>query len=162
MKNLSIDNFLENGDLSQITTYQAGVLQAKMHRTLQKQCDLILNTYDLSKMHWLIIGTVLDSGKEGIRLTELAELLGTTMSYITSAINLLEVKGILSRKDDDTDNRSKFISINTKYIPQCLEIETTLRKGLRKAIYKSISPADFKIYMKVLYQLTNVSSDKKT
>ncbi len=123
MKNVSIDNFLNDGDLSRITTYQAGVLQAKMHRTLQKQCDLILNKYGISKMQWLIIGIVLDSGEKGIRLTELSETLGTTMSYITNAINLLELKGMVSRKDNNTDSRSKLISININFVHKCDDIE---------------------------------------
>ncbi len=159
MKYLSIDNYLKDVDLSDITTYHAGVLQAKLHRILQKQCDFILSTYDISKMHWLIIGTVLDSGEEGMRLTELAETLGTTMSYITGAINLLEVKGMVNRKDSETDSRSKLISINSKFVPQCAEIEATLRKGLRKSIYATVKPEDFKIYMKVLYQLTYVDKN---
>lgn len=160
MKNMSVRIFTRSGDLPDITTYQAGVLQAKMHRTLQKQCDSILQVFGISKMHWLIIGTVLDSGKEGVRLTELSETLGTTMSYITSAINLLEVKGIVTRKDSDTDSRSKLISINKKFVPQCAEIEATLRTGLRKTIYAKVNAEDFKTYMKVLYQLTECDLSK--
>ena len=154
MKNMSIDNFLSNNDLNDITTYQAGVLQAKLHRNLQKQCDIILNKYDISKMHWLIIGTVLDSGEEGVRLTELSKTLGTTMSYITSAINLLESKGMVLRKGSHTDNRSKIISINSTFLPKCAKIEASLRNGLKKSIYESANPQDFKTYMKVLFQLT--------
>jgi DNA-binding MarR family transcriptional regulator len=157
MKNMSIGIILNGNDPLRITTYQAGVLQAKMHRALQKQCDLILNTF--GKMQWLIIGSVLDSGEEGVRLTELAETLGTTMSYITSAINLLEVKGMVIRKDSDIDNRSKFISINSSFVPECKIIEATLREGLRKSIYASVKPDDFKTYMKVLFQLVNVAKE---
>ncbi len=58
-------NLPHNFDLSDITTYQAGVAQAAMHRLLQKECDEYLHQFGISKMHWLIIGMVLDEGKNG-------------------------------------------------------------------------------------------------
>lgn len=155
MKDMSIVEQIYGGNLSAITTYQAGVQQASMHRLLQKHCDAILKPYGISKMHWLIIGTVLDSGTRGIRMTDLTDILDTTMSYITNAVNLLESKGMLTRKDNDDDSRSKLVSINPAFAPKCAEIEITLRKGLRKSIYSQIDPAEFRIYMKVMYQLAN-------
>lgn len=161
MKNVSRQNHTSGGDLSRITTYQAGVLQASMHRMLQKQCDLILQPYGISKMHWLIIGTILDRGKDGVRLTDLSEELGTTMSYITNTVNLLESKKMLIRKDSASDSRSKLISINKSFAPKCTEIETTLRQALRKSIYAQIDPADFQIYMKVMFQLAMADKESK-
>lgn len=148
-------NILET-DISQIITYQAGVQQATMHRVLQKHCDAVLKPYGITKMHWLIIGTTLDGGSDGVRLTDLAESLGTTTSYITNAITLLESKKILTRKDNNTDSRSKLVSINHTFIPKCAEIEATLRKELRKYIYSQIEPADFRTYMKVIYKFASV------
>lgn len=156
MKSKSNEFSINKGDLSKVTTYQAGVMQAATHRLLQKHCDEILKQYGISKMHWLIIGTVLDAGSKGVRLTELAHTLGTTMSYVTTAVNLLESKGMLTRTSNDTDSRSKFIAINPTFVPKCNEIEETLRDALRKSIYAKISPADFRTYMKVLHQLSSV------
>ena len=76
-------------DLGKITTYQAGVAQAAMHRVLQKLCDNILQPFGISKMQWLIIGTALDAGKHGVRISDLAAQLGTTMPYLTTTVNLL-------------------------------------------------------------------------
>ncbi len=159
MKKKSIEKYLHKGDLSKITTYQAGVKQASMNRILQKHCDDILMPYGITKMQWLIIGTVFDSGTKGIRLTELSESLNTTMSYITNAVNLLESKKMLARKENSADSRSKLISINKTFAPKCVQIEKTLREALRSSIYSQINPAEFRIYMKVMYQLAYV--DKK-
>ena len=153
MENMSINNPTQPSDFSKVTTYQAGVKQAAMHRNLQKHCDLILNNYGIRKMQWLIVGTVLDSGKKGVRLTELAITLGTTMAYITTAVNMLESKGMLVRKDHQTDSRSKLISIDPKFVPMCKVIEKALREGLRETIYAKIDPHEFLVYMKVMYQL---------
>ena len=161
MKNKSTTNLNQQIDMSQISTYQAGVAQASMHRRLQKYCDDVLNQYGITKMHWLIIGTVLDSKQEGVRLTDLSEVLGTTMSYITGEVNLLEAKGMLSRKVNVKDSRSKLICINKSFAPKCTDIEATLRDALRSTIYADIDPVEFRIYMKVLFQLGNVSKDIK-
>ncbi|MEO7746922.1 MAG: MarR family transcriptional regulator [Candidatus Saccharimonadales bacterium] len=148
-----------HGDLSYITTYQAGVLQATLHRTLQKYSDEILKPYGISKMQWLIIGSVLDYDAEGARLTDLAKTLDTTMPYITNAVNQLVSKGMLIRKENNNDSRSKLISIEPTFKLQCAKIEDTMRESLRRYIYADIDPADFRTYMKVMYQLSRV--DKK-
>lgn len=148
---------MDNIDLSQITTYQAGATQAYMHRKLQKVCDDILRPFGITKMQWLIIGTVLDTQHQGIRISDLAEKLGTTLSYLTTSINLLESRGILERRDNSTDTRSKLILVQDSYVPICQEIETTLRAGLRKTIYASIDPKEFGIYIKVMSELAAVN-----
>lgn len=107
-------------------------------------------------MQWLIIGTVYDSGPAGIRLTDLAEMLDTTQSYLTTTINLLVSKDILMRTDNEADSRSKFVCISPSFVHKCDKIEHTLRTALRKSIYANIDPAEFRVYMKVLYQLSRV------
>ena len=136
-----------------ITTYVAGAAQASMHRNLQKICDSILEPYGISKMQWLIIGCIYDAGSAGIRTSDLARKLDTTISYLTTSINLLVSKGILVRTENDNDFRSRMISVTPSFAAKCDEIEQTLRDGLRQTIYATVDPADFKVYMKVLFQL---------
>jgi DNA-binding MarR family transcriptional regulator len=160
MNKLSNDNSLKEGDISNITTYQAGILQAATHRILQKKCDVILKPYGLSKVQWLLIGAVLDAGKDGIRLTDLSKTLDTTISFITVAVNLLVAKGILSRTDSESDSRSKLVTVNESFMDSCEEIEGTLREALRKELYANITRDELKTYMKVLYLITE--SDKSS
>lgn len=139
-----------------MTTYQAGALQSSVHRMLQKFCDETLAPYGITKTQWLVTGTVLDAGKKGVRLTELANTLSTTMSYLTNTINLLESKGILSRISHDKDERAKMVVVNPRFVPKCTEIEATLRSKLRDSIYSNITPEEFRTYMKVLYKLSEI------
>lgn len=148
---------MNNIDLSKITTYQSGATQAFVHRELQKICDEILRPYKITKMQWLIIGNVLDTQKKGIRVSDLAEKLGTTISFLTTSVNLLESRGILKRLDNVSDTRSKLIVVNKHYVPRCQEIEATLRGGLRNTIYSEINPTEFRIYIKVLTELAHVN-----
>ncbi|MBA2279468.1 MarR family transcriptional regulator [Candidatus Saccharibacteria bacterium] len=143
-------------DIAHITTYQAGVLQASVNRRLQKISDGILEPFGISKTQWLIIGTVLDAGKKGIRISELAEQVSTTLPYLTNTINLLESKKMLSRKTDEEDSRSKYVTVNPKFIPITKEIETELRNGLRQAVYRHVDPSEFQIYVKVLFKLESI------
>ncbi len=142
--------------LRHITTYQAGVAQAAAHRTLQKYCDNILKPYGITKMQWLIIGTVLDAGATGVRISNLAATLGTTMPYMTTSVNMLELKGMLDRSDNKQDSRSKLVTVTDSFASQCETIERTLRDGLRKTIYADIDPIEFRIYMKVLFELRSI------
>lgn len=143
-------------DLHTTTTYEAGATQAAFNRKLQKICDEILLPFGITKTQWLIIGLILDSGSKGIRLNELSEKLGTTMSYLTTAVNLLESRGILARLEDPEDTRSKRIVVVNSYRPTCKKIELTLRDGLRQKIYATVNPTEFSIYMKVMSDLANI------
>ncbi len=154
----SKDNFRFADTLREITTYQAGIAQAAAHRTLQKYCDQILKPYGITKMQWLIIGTVHDSGSKGIRISNLAQMLGTTMPYMTTSVNLLELKNILTRSDNKQDSRSKLVTVADNFAAQCDEIEATLRDSLRKTIYSDIDSEEFRVYMKVLFQLREIEN----
>ena len=138
-----------------LTTYQAGIDQANMNRKLQKICDDILRPYGITKMQWLIIGAILDHDEEGVRLSELAEELGTSMPYLTAAVNQLEAREILQRQSNEKDVRSKLITVADDYKATCHEIEKTLRNGLRKTIYAKVDPQEFRIYLKVMSELSS-------
>ena len=139
-----------------LTTYQAGASQAYLNRKLQKFCDDILRPYGITKTQWLIIGTILDSQGKGVRLSDLAEKLGTTMAYLTTTINLLESRGILQRTSNRDDTRSKQITVTDDFVATCEEIERTLREGLRKTIYAKVDPTEFRIYLKVMNELADI------
>lgn len=147
---------MDNSDLSKITTYQAGIAQAAAHRSLQKLCDDILEPFGISKMQWMIIGAVSDSGKSGVRISDLATRLGTTVPYLTTTINLLESRGFLVRAHNEKDSRSKLIKVSPDTTKKLDQIEATLRDGLRKSIYSNVDPAEFRSYIKVMYQIAGV------
>lgn len=156
MASKSTPNQPTSFNLRNITTYQAGAAQASVHRSLQKHCDDILKPYGITKMHWLIIGSIIDSGEQGARITDIAKKLDTTLPYLTNTLNILEAKQIITRASNQGDSRSKLVKIDPTFMPQCAEIETTLRTRLRESIYAQVDPAEFLIYMKVLHQLANI------
>ncbi|MDQ3123358.1 MAG: MarR family transcriptional regulator [bacterium] len=143
----------DNYNLTNISTYQAGVVQAAVNRILQKRCDEILKPFGITKNHWLVIGLVSDSNNKGLRIGDIATELGTTFAYLSNTINNLESKKILIRQTDVNDARSKSVIIHKKFLPQIPKIEAALRDSLRETIYSTVSPEDFRTYIKVLFQL---------
>lgn len=143
-------------DLSHITTYQSGVAQSSAYRNLNKLFSVLLKTYGLTSMQWFVLGTIYDSGKDGIQLTQLADKLQTGLPFITNTINLLESKAMVERKNSLTDSRSKSVSIRPDYIAECEQIEQGLREQMRQSIYADITPKELGTYIKVLYKLSTV------
>jgi len=135
--------------LSQLTTYQIGAMQAAAYRALKKHKDGLLKEYGISGMQWHITGTVFDSEPHGIRISELAAILDTTMSYLTTNVNLLESKGVLVRSANAKDGRSTFVHVSPEFMPKCAEIEASLRDKLRSSIYAKVSPEELLTYVKV-------------
>jgi DNA-binding MarR family transcriptional regulator len=143
-------------DMSTITTYEIGVIQAHAHRQLQKYSDEILARFGITKMQWLVVGTVLDAGAKGVRISDLAKKLGTTLPYLTNTVNLLESKQILARNDHSADSRAKLVTVDKGFKSNCAEIEKVLRQALRESLYVGIDPKDLDTYVRVLYKLAKL------
>ena len=143
-------------DLSKITTYQSGVTQAIAYRIVKRHTAHALRDFNLSCMQWFIVGTVLDAGKEGIRLSDLARKLDTTLAYMTTTINLLESRKILDKRAHQYDARTKLISVNPSYIKTCGEIESHVKNHLRKLLYKKILSEQLSNYINVLLIISDI------
>lgn len=142
--------------LSELKTYHVGIIESAAHRALRKHKDSLLQDYGITGIEWYIIGAVYDSGNKGIRITDLAKMLGTTMGFLTKTVNLLEAKGILQRKANQEDARSSFVFIKNSYKSQVDEIEFALRQKLRNSLYGLISREDLKTYIEVLNKFSGL------
>lgn len=143
-------------DLRKITTYQSGVTQASAYRVVKRQTAHALRDFNLSCMQWFTIGTVLDSGTEGIRLSDLAKKLDTTLAYMTTTVNLLESRKILNKRAHRYDARTKLVSVSASYVKVCSEIETHVRKHLSELLYNKISNEELSNYVHVLSVISNL------
>lgn len=143
-------------NIRNITTYQSGVAQSSAYRNLNKLFSKMLKEHGLTCMQWFVVGTIYDAGKQGIMLTHLSEKLQTGLPFITNTINLLESKGIVERKSSPLDSRAKCVSIMPGYTAECEQIELDLRAKMRSSVYSDVSAKDLRIYIKVLYQLSNI------
>ncbi len=150
-------------DITQTTTYRSGIALAAAHRSITRVVSDYLLQYELTAMQWFIIGYVYDHGKEGLRLTDLTNVLHTTLPYTTTTINLLESKGIVLKKGHSTDNRTKLVSINPSFHKTIDVIEKGLRKELREKLYNAdnVSRDELETYITVLHKIAGSSEVKK-
>ncbi len=153
MHEINPDSF----SLRNLTTYQVGVFQAAAARAIQKHKEEYLKPHNLSGAQWLVIGTVLDAGPKGARITDLAHALDVTLSFLTNTVNLLESRGILERIDNVNDSRSRMVRVTKKYVPICNKIEEDLREKLRSSLYTKITPEELRVYIKVLYKFSELA-----
>ncbi len=146
-------------DISQITTYQSGVMQSTAHRILTRIKTEYLSQYGLTSMQWFIIGYAYDAGSAGIRLNDLMKILDTTMPFITTTVNHLEAKGILQKVSDTSDSRVKIARLSPDYYATVEEIETGLREELRTRLYREdhITRDELQMYIAVLAKINQAN-----
>jgi len=144
-----------NQDISQISTYESGVMQSTAHRILGRINSDYLSQYGLTPTQWYIIGLAYDAGASGVRLSELKYVLDTTMPFVTTTVNHLESKGILQKMSHIDDSRVKIAKLSPLYKKTVVEIEHGLREELRTKLYSqdNISRDELAAYIKVLYKI---------
>jgi hypothetical protein len=86
----------------------------------------------------------------------LRKWLGVTPTHLRNMLRALEDRRILNWGIDRAGRRSRLIRIHPDFAPDCDEIERSLRNGLRESIYSTITPIEFRVYMKVLHQLSQM------
>lgn len=124
---------------------------AATHRLITKIASLCLKKYNLTMMEWFAFGYIYDHKR--VRTSELSKGLNFTMPYATNLVNGLAAKGYVARVDDDTDSRSKLLELTDAAVEDYATIENDLRDVLRREVYRKVSPDDFLVYMKVLFEL---------
>jgi DNA-binding MarR family transcriptional regulator len=146
-------------DISQISTYQSGVMQATANRILGRINADFLDMYSLTPTQWFIIGYAYDAGPSGVPLSNLKSSLDTSMPFITNSVNQLEAKGILQKVSHADDNRVKIAILNPQYKKTVLEIESGLRDELRRKLYAAsgITRQELSDYIAVLTKITRTN-----
>lgn len=147
-------------DISQISTYQSGIVQASAHRILNRVTSDFLLQFGLTSMQWFIIGHIHDAGDGGLRISDLMRKVSTTLPYITNIVSLLESKGMVRKITHSGDSRIKLVSIAPNYRDTVEEIENGLREHLRQTLYHKdrISREELNDYIAVLYKIVRGGS----
>lgn len=146
-------------DISQITTYDSGVMQATAHRILTRIMTEYLTQHGLTSTQWFVVGYVYEAGERGVRLNDLMSTLDTTMPFITTTVNLLESKGFLHKVSDTSDSRVKIAKLNPSRAATVEKIEAGLREELRTKLYSedAITREELSAYISVLYKIAQTN-----
>jgi DNA-binding MarR family transcriptional regulator len=136
--------------LSNTPTYRAAVTQSRANRAFKAKMSDLLKGHNITMMQWTIIGLVNDAGKDGLRISDLAGELDTSMAFITTTVNMLEAKGIVQKTSHDRDSRAKLVRIVAAFQPKVTEIENDLHSHIQKWLGQKTSAKDLATYFAVL------------
>lgn len=138
---------------SQISTYHTAVAQSRAHRALKTHVSQFLRDHDVTMMQWSVIGLIAEAGDDGMRISDLAKCLDTSLAFITTTVNVLEAKKMVQRTTHSRDSRAKIVSLTPEFKPGVAQIEADLNKKLEEWLFPAISAADMATYIKVLDQI---------
>jgi DNA-binding MarR family transcriptional regulator len=141
----------------QLTTYQAVISQARAFRNLRTFLVETLKEHDLTLTEWLMIGTVIDGGKEGVRVSDLADTLGVEMPVITNLANRAVATGWVTRVVDPNDRRAKLIRATREGGEKTCDIEGILR-GETSTWLEDIDASMLKSYLTIVGLLATKDS----
>jgi DNA-binding MarR family transcriptional regulator len=142
---------------TELTTYQAVVLQSRAHRAIKTNLTALLRPHGITMMQWSILGLVADANKEGVRISDLAHSLDTSLAFITTSVNVLEAKGFVQRVGHSQDNRAKLVRLSPTFAAKVAAIEGDLNNKQQEDLYSGINSKDLAVYFRVLQQFAKIA-----
>ncbi len=110
-------------------TYNVGLLQDQVYRTLKKQTNEILKDYNLISFDWAILGILYES-KDGENSINLAEEIGVSQAFISKVLKNLELKKYLLLKTE-SDARYKKVFLTEIGRKNVEKIEPILKNKMK-------------------------------
>ncbi len=135
--------------LSGLPTYHACILQARAYRTLRLFMSAELQEYDLTMMEWVLLGLTSSKDSEGHSTTELAEILDVGLPLITNMVDRVEKMGLVARKRDAHDKRSKRIFATSRGRVLADHIELKIREDMKEWLC-NVEREDLEGYVKTM------------
>lgn len=142
----------------QLTTFEAGLLQARAYRKLNSFLSDALSEYELSLPKWAFLGLVCEN--EAIRLRTLAGLLEVEPPFATRLARELTAAGLIELTQDPKDGRAKQVRVTSAGQERAARVEKALRANLQQYL-KGIRLADLATYVKVLRHLSELPDRSK-
>lgn len=141
-----------------LSTYQAGILQAKAYRSLHALLGNLLQEYDLTMMQWAVLGVIYDAGEQGIQGRDIATEIDTTDAFVTRNVHELIARGMVIQASDTTDLRAKILRVNPEYVRTVELIELGLQRDVSHAVGIVLSPREVGLYIKLIRKLSKVNA----
>lgn len=140
-------------DLTEITTYQGLVYHSRANRSFKAFMQKILREHDLTMMQWSILGFIKDAGKAGVRISDLAKKVDSSLAFITNSVNVLEHKKMVYRVGHETDNRAKLVCVQPGSRKKLDTLEEKLRAELREWFARHVDRKELEMHVKVLHDI---------
>lgn len=113
--------------MNDILGYKEVAANSMLHRKTLTKLKAALQHYRLSPMQWVVLQHIYDSQDEGLTITTLAHILGTSLPYATNTVSQLVDKELVTRSHAaHGDQRLKIVRINPDKIDWIQKIEKEL------------------------------------
>lgn len=143
--------------LTDYTTYQTTMMEARAHRVIKVKTSSFLREHNITMMQWAIIGSLYKADGQGMRVSDLASQLDTSLAFITTTLNVLEAKGIIERAHHAQDNRAKLVKITKSFAPKVKDIESHMATKLREWLMPVVGRERLETYLDVLDKIAQTS-----
>lgn len=144
-------------NISDFTTYNTGILQARAYRNLRHFMAQTLRKHDLTSTEWSLIGVVSDKTADGgIRVSDLATLLDVEKSFITNSVKKLMKKGYFEYGYLEDDGRVRLVLGTALCHAKVAEVERLMRMEM-KVWLGEVRPGELVRYINVLQKIAQLT-----
>lgn len=126
-------------------------------KQMDKFMDEKVKDFDLSKLEGLYLGQLFE--KDGVSLIDLTNAVHLDKANTTRVVGDLEVKGLVTRKENEKDSRKYKIYLTEKaniYRAKLEQISKELNEKIFKGITKCERRAFGRVLQKILINLNNI------
>jgi DNA-binding MarR family transcriptional regulator len=146
--------YYESVNYLKLSTYRAGLLQARAYRNLSAFMTVTLAPHGLAITEWAMLGLLKEN--DSLRPNELSDQLGVKSPLISRHIKLLSDRGWIERIEMEGDARGATIHLTDEGRQTVDSVEGELRGQMRKFL-KGISLRQLAAYLAVLEKLAERS-----
>jgi DNA-binding MarR family transcriptional regulator len=129
-------------------SYQNGLLFTRAYQMVRLRIYAILGEYSMTPSHWSILGASFNS-KNGIKVTDISEAMGVTISMVTMLVNELSEQGFVKRLPHKTDGRAKLVVLTAKGKKFVNKLEVVINKEISKLL-RGVSSNDIEAFESTL------------
>ena len=131
-----------------IPSYISGTIYVTAYRTLRGRIAACLQRFELTPTTWSLLGIVMQA-RDGIRLNEVARILGVKAPLVTMLANELIDRGIINRIPHHIDKRAKLLVMTAKGKKFVASVEREMDNEL-KYLLDGVTELELRAYKKVL------------
>ena len=141
------------------TTYHNTLTQARAHRIIKTKLSYFLRPHNLTMMQWAIVGSLYKAGDTGMRVSDLASQLDTSLAFVTTTLNVLEAKGVVERVSHAQDNRAKVVHLTKDFMPKVESIEKEVASKMSNWLMPVLGEEQLYTYLAVIHKIADVEQE---
>ena len=131
---VGVQDYLDTADLSRIDM-STGYLVRKTFRAFTRVLEQCLSPYDVSLSMWFFLRVLWE--RDGVAQKELADELGLTQATTVAAMDVMEKRGLIERRQNSTDRRRSDIfltkeghALKSRLLRHAVEVNSIAHEGI--------------------------------